>query len=525
MASTCSFTCKLPLILLLLFVLIFASGLQSCYGQQTFGFDVHHRYSDPIRQIFPLDNFPEKGTFDYYKALTHRDHIIRGRRLGSTSTQDPILTFEGGNTTYSVADSGYLHYANVSLGTPSLSFFVALDTGSDVFWVPCDCVSCAHSWELSNGTVVDLNIYSPSASSTSKTVPCNSSMCELQDQCNLLGSSSCPYEVAYVSALTSTSGYLVEDVLHLTTDYSNPQAVDARITFGCGKVQTGSFLTTAAPNGLFGLGMDKVSVPSVLSSSGLTANSFSMCFGSDGIGRINFGDKGSSDQAETPFNTMTSNPTYNISVTQITVGTNVTDVSFTAIFDSGTSYTYLKDPAYTSIAESFNAQVKDKRRSYDPNSPFDYCYDPSSTSENITVPPLNLTMGGGSQYLVYDPIVYVNSSTISYYCLALTKSTDLNIIGQNFMTEYLIVFDREKSVLGWKQSNCYDTKYYSTTTTTQTNSTVVPPATAADPPQSGVKSGSDSSSAASSASIGWPPLLNPRNCCFLISLLALFALI
>lgn len=71
--------------------------------------------------------------------------------------------------------------------------------------------------------------------------------------------------------------------------------------FSCGQVQTGSFLDVAAPNGLFGLGMEKVSVPSILASAGLTSDSFSICFGRDGVGRISFGDRGSSDQNETPF--------------------------------------------------------------------------------------------------------------------------------------------------------------------------------------------------------------------------------
>lgn len=57
----------------------------------------------------------------------------------------------------------------------------------------------------------------------------------------------------------------------------------------------------AAPNGLFGLGFEKISVPSILSGEGYTADSFSMCFGKDGPGRISFGDKGSIDQEETPF--------------------------------------------------------------------------------------------------------------------------------------------------------------------------------------------------------------------------------
>lgn len=38
--------------------------------------------------------------------------------------------------------------------------------------------------------------------------------------------------VSYVSAQTSTSGILVEDVLHLTTEDSDPESVKAYITFG-----------------------------------------------------------------------------------------------------------------------------------------------------------------------------------------------------------------------------------------------------------------------------------------------------
>ncbi|KAF6159346.1 hypothetical protein GIB67_032117 [Kingdonia uniflora] len=40
------------------------------------------------------------------------------------------------------------------------------------------------------------------------------------------------------------------------------------------KVQTGSFLDGAAPNGLFGLGMKNLSVPSILSSVSFCVNSF-----------------------------------------------------------------------------------------------------------------------------------------------------------------------------------------------------------------------------------------------------------
>lgn len=45
-------------------------------------------------------------------------------------------------------------------------------------------------------------------------------------------------------------------------------------------------------------------------------------------------------------------PTYNISMTRISVGEKAADLDLFAIFDSGTSFTYLSDPAYTLISES-----------------------------------------------------------------------------------------------------------------------------------------------------------------------------
>ncbi|XP_042508343.1 aspartyl protease family protein 1-like isoform X2 [Macadamia integrifolia] len=464
---------------------------------------------------------------------------------------------------------GYLHYASVSLGTPSISFFVALDTGSDVFWVPCDCPTCTSiPLTLDNGAVVNINYYSPKASSTSKYVPCNSSLCEQQYQCPDPNQNTCPYQVIYADQ-SSTSGYLVEDFLHLKTDDSHQKDVDVRITFGCSQFQTVSF---AATDGLFGLGWDKLSVPSILSSAGLTANSFSMCFGSDGIGRINFGDKGSPDQPETSFILDKSNPKYTVSVTQITVGKNLMNIGFTALFDSGTSFTYLMDPTYTHLTESFNAQVQDRRHPYDPNSTFEYCYDSSSTSSGSTIPTLNLIMEGGSQFPVSYPII---GDTMSYYCLAVIKnngSIDMNIIGQNFMTGYLIVFDRERSVLGWTQSECYGSKDSSTTATpppetpsspttippatsaapppppetpsspttvppatsaapppppeTPSSSTIIPPATAVEPvnapPEATTASGDNSFSSGTPPQ--WSPSLHPCSCCFLI-LLVFFTII
>ena len=53
-----------------------------------------------------------------------------------------------------------------------------------------------------------------------------------------------------------------------------------------------------------------------------------------------------------PYLAMFSSPTYNVSFTQIRVGTTLLDVDLSALFDSGTSFTYLVEPTYMKLSES-----------------------------------------------------------------------------------------------------------------------------------------------------------------------------
>lgn len=254
-------------------------------------------------------------------------------------------------------------------------------------------------------------------------------MCRHRTSCSE-SPSLCPYEVLYLSANTASSGYLVEDLLHLTADNNSSKLVNAEITFGCGRNQTGSFLEGGAPNGLLGLGLGGISLPSMLASQNIAVNSFSMCFGDNETGRIVFGDQGSPDQGETPFYLRELNPHYNISITHITVGTNVSHVGDVyAIFDSGTSFTYLNDPAYTYIAEKFDSQVNYRRLTSDPGIPFDYCYDLSTNRSSTFMPHLNLTMQGGDRFYVTDPIVPISTPSGYVHCLGIVKSEDVNIVG------------------------------------------------------------------------------------------------
>ncbi|KAG0477943.1 hypothetical protein HPP92_012662 [Vanilla planifolia] len=83
----------------------------------------------------------------------------------------------------------------------------------------------------------------------------------------------CPYIVNYYSENTSTSGWLLEDMLYLikTEDHVSLQAT---VIVGCGRKQSGGYLDGIAPDGVLGLGFGEISVPSMLARVGLVRNSF-----------------------------------------------------------------------------------------------------------------------------------------------------------------------------------------------------------------------------------------------------------
>ncbi|KAK4760816.1 hypothetical protein SAY87_005709 [Trapa incisa] len=457
----------------LIVVSLWEWGFRGCHGR-IFSFEMHHRFSDPVRKWSQSSGklpsaWPEKGSYEYFSELFRHDQFLRGRGLQEI---DSRLAFSDGNSTIRINSLGFLHYTTVQLGKPGMKFLVALDTGSDLFWVPCNCSKCSPSKRPAYTTDFNLSIYKPERSSTSKRVSCSNSLCSHHYKC-LGASSNCPYTISYISAETSTSGFLVEDVIHLKTEGSHQESVEAYVMLGCGQVQTGSFLDIAAPNGLIGLGMEQISVPSILSREGFTVDSFSMCFGSDGFGRINFGDKGSFDQEETPFNPNPLHPTYNISVTEFRVGATLIHANIRALFDSGTSFTYLVDPLYLRLVKGFDLQVQDRRHPSDSRIPFEYCYNMSPDTNLSLIPSLSLTMKGGSLFSVHDPLIVISTQTMPIYCLAIVKSAEMNIIGQNFMTGYRIVFDREKLVLGWKGFNCYDQEDHSNSLSTRPHNTTV----------------------------------------------------
>ncbi|CAH9136198.1 unnamed protein product [Cuscuta epithymum] len=233
-------------------------------------------------------------------------------------------------------------------------------------------------------------------------------------------------------------------------------------------LHSGLFVRSSAVNGLLGLGPgngpEDMDVLSILASQGIIGNSFSLCFSPNGKGRLIFGDKGTRNQKRTPLDQTIENEAHNVLIEDIVVNQNVfKHVGLTVFFDSGTTFTVLSDPAYTFIAENFNSLIKEPRRKQPSPRYFEYCYDLSQNQSSYWTPTLSLIMKGGQKFDVLFPTFHLHPGNSPFYCLAIIKDDNINIIGQNFMTGYNTVFDREKRIMGWKQSKCKGNQFNVTT--------------------------------------------------------------
>ncbi|CAL5323898.1 unnamed protein product [Camellia sinensis] len=494
-----------------LLCVVMAVLLVKCVVGVTFSSRLIHRFSDELKALRvsrkggESGSWPERKSMEYYKMLVANDVQRQKMKLGS---RYQFLFPSEGSRAFSLGnDFGWLHYTWIDVGTPNVSFLVALDSGSDLLWVPCDCIQCASlSASYYNSLVCslvfgasimqdrDLNEYSPSGSTTSKHLSCSHQLCQLGPNCQS-PKQPCPYTVNYYSENTSSSGLLVEDTLHLAagSDDASNISVQAPVIIGCGRMQSGAYLDGVAPDGLMGLGLGEISVPSFLAKAGLVQNSFSLCFGNDDSGRIFFGDQGPAAQQSTPFLPSDGKYiTYIVGVKACCIGSSCLDkTSFEALVDSGTSFTFLPKEAYERVVQEFDRQVNATSASFE-GSPWKYCYK-SSSGDMPKTPSVAFKFSVNNSFVVHDPVFIIHDNQCSWtytamkpnswlstqinghphmpnprnlkelgcgivgFCLAIESTDgDIGTIGQNYMTGYRVVFDRENLKLGWSRSNCQD---------------------------------------------------------------------
>ncbi|KAK3230812.1 hypothetical protein Dsin_002693 [Dipteronia sinensis] len=432
----------------------------------TFSSKLVHRFSDEAKErwmsrggdVSLVDSWPEKNSVEYLELLLSND--LKRNRIHVESQTQLLFPSEGSQTLFFGNQFYWLHYTWIDIGTPNVSFLVALDAGSNLLWVPCQCIQCA-PMSSTYYPLLDreLSEYDPSLSRSSKNLSCSHQLCKSRANCKTLNDP-CPYIAEYSTEDTSSSGYLVEDILHLASvsKHASKSSVQASVVFGCGRKQSGTYLDGAAPDGLMGLGPGDNSVPSLLAKAGLIKNSFSICFDDNTSGRILFGDQGLASQQSTPFLPIGEKyDAYFVGVESYCVGSSCLQQSgFQALVDSGASFTYLPTDIYNNVVMEFDKHVSAKRVTLQGNS-WKYCYNASS-KELLNVPSMRLIFSTNQSFITHNHIyTFPDDQGFTTFCLTvMSMDGDYGVIGQNFMIGHHMVFDRANLKLGWSNSNCED---------------------------------------------------------------------
>jgi len=394
-------------------------------------------------------------------ASTSNSSLVRG------ATQ-VIATLESG---VSLGSGEY--FMDVFIGTPPKHFSLILDTGSDLNWLQCS--PCEDCYEQVGPK------YDPSMSSSYSAIPCSSQQCGLVappvtetggDRCAGNGrnsSSSCRYFYWYGDRSNTTGDLSWETFSVNVTGRRGPLRVP-RVIFGCGHANRGLFHGAA---GLLGLGRGQLSFASQLRE--LYGHKFSYCLvdrdsNASVSSTLVFGeDERLAAHRDLQYTALvqTANSVdtfYYVRIAAATVGGERIDVPSAAfeitakgdggtIVDSGTTLTYLAQPAYEKIRAAFEAKISYPRVDLPPLGP---CYNVSGVGD-VKLPEFSITFTDGAVWRFPAKNYFIQlDPEDAVVCLAImgTPLGSLSILGNYQQQNFHILYDVDNSRLGFAPMTC-----------------------------------------------------------------------
>ncbi|KAF8701235.1 hypothetical protein HU200_033721 [Digitaria exilis] len=381
----------------------------------------------------------ETGTINFTQAAHQSRHRLS--MLALRLNKKTLSRVVDAQTPLTEDGKAGVYDMEISIGTPPQKLTALADTGSDLIWAKCGaCSSCEPKGSPS--------YYPDKSSSFSKLrcfVPlCTALMSESDVSCGD-GGAECDYRYSYGLEKDShhyTQGYLANETFTLGGD-TVPE-----IGFGCTTMSEGSYGSGSA---LIGLSRGPLSLVSQLNVTG-----FSYCLTSDASKKspLLFGSgallKGSGVQS-TPFISEPDPSYYSVNLQSITIGDVTTPgTGYSGIvFDSGTTVTYLTDPAYTQAKAAVLRQTN-LARAPDRDG-FEACYQ-SPSNGRLAVPSMVLHFDGADMALaVKNYFVDMGDGVV---CWFVQMSPSVSIIGNVMQVDFHVLHDVNNSVLSFQPANC-----------------------------------------------------------------------
>jgi len=383
-------------------------------------------------------------------------YMPMNKHLSSSGSNLPV-----GGDVWPVA----IYWCDVQVGTPPVSFPVAMDTGSFTLDIPnYNCPSCI--------TKAPNTAYNPAKSSTSSNLDCAT-------QCGFsCASNTCSFSNSYQTCdltnpnnVCTITGLMYNDTVSLA-GYGNVYA-----TFGTITSQTSNFdqfLNIDGVMGLAGATSDGNVFAAMVDAGVIEQDVFAMCFneGATSNGTVTFGGIDPSlytgQIAYTP-NTGGSGAgsTYNVNLQSLTVFGSVISsaANQAAILDSGTNVLLLPSQPYADLQAAFQASCATNGTNLHGicdvpagQTLFDGACYPFTQAQLEAFPDLSVNLQGVDLTMTWNTYLSTNSPlnpNQSYRCLSIRNTGDggFTIIGDTTMYNYYVVFDRVNTQIGWAPVN------------------------------------------------------------------------
>jgi hypothetical protein len=363
------------------------------------------------------------------------------------------------------------YFVNFSIGTPAQNFSLIADTGSDLIWVQCaTCTMCY----TQNGP-----LFSPSSSSSFAPVSCSSNECNLVPAtpgfpCDSEFRGACAYEYQYADSSITKGVFALETATLLSSGSSSNASVIRiqNVAFGCGTRNQVSF---QGAGGVMGLGQGPLSFTSQIGYA--YGNKFSYCLVKflDPVtvsSSLIFGDDSvlftkHSLQYTPILDNPRSGTLYYVGIEEVSVAGSSLDIpssawSFTELgdggttIDSGSTLTYFVPEAYNAILAAFQqALLVQFPQVTTMQTTLDLCFNVSGV-DDPQFPDFRIQFHNNA---VFAPPSenYIVEVAHDVKCLAmqgLRSNFEFNTIGNLLQQNFLVVYDRQNSRIGFSRSSC-----------------------------------------------------------------------
>ncbi|CAM6093069.1 unnamed protein product [Calypogeia fissa] len=327
--------------------------------------------------------------------------------------------------------------------------------------------------------------FDPMASSTYQSLSCTSTGCTALQQTNPTQgcNSSCPFSQGYGDGSYTEGNFSSETINLKSTTGLNITVAD--FWFGCSYTSSSPSGSFDSADGVIGLSPQTTSLPSQLGH--VFEDKFSYCLVNRSAASVQssllvFGKDADLD-LRLQYTPVLSNPSagsvqyyYYVGIEGISVGGVALDYNATAfaidstggggtIIDSGTTFTYLSPLAFGPLLAVIIAKVPSSYQRIPPISFFDLCYNVSAQGQTHWehLPEVSFKLANNTNWNLSEDNAWEHFTDQNATCFSIFNQSslgDFSILGNTQQRDFLVLYDRVESRLGFRKTDCAAASLY-----------------------------------------------------------------